>query len=501
VRIESGCVLISRALICVGGLILSQTPGVAAVAQDPPENRLYSSGAEQERAATLAAEAARRREAAAARPPAPALSHGKQPPKAPPEKPPPTPPAAIEQASANILVGVRPQMIGAPRAGDSVRFKVVVENLGPSVATYINLNQTLANLRVVREGSACSAPCSVTSVSSGGAVIQRLGPESSARLSLVAEIIADGPFRVDVYAESRVPDPDRSNNHGWLEGRALPIAAHPPLQALPQPAPTRPRSVPAPVESEPPEAAETQPAPQPVSKPEPVKPPLPVPAVAPQPAKPARRTGESPIGPKLKLSAPGNPSLSASMILNPPGPYRPGQDIALDIRIRDLGRAPSQGIAIANASHNLQIVAVAGDCTVLPCELPALRPGQTAAIRLTGRIDSDAAAGFQDRLLISTAGLRPGTLSVSADLPSPRNFAGLYLAAAAAGLAALFAAAATAWSGAYWRRAIVVTASLDSHGRTAIGPLAPIGPTLSISSRIEVGDATARGPISIQRTI
>jgi hypothetical protein len=505
VRIGSSSVLLYCAAILAAFMVLSKTSAVAAAAQDPAENRVISNRAEQERAATLAKEAARRRDAAVPYA-APVLSHGKEPPRTPTDRPPPTPTAIVEQPRANILVGVRPQVNGAFRAGDSVRLNVVVENLGPSIATYVRVNQTLSNLTVQRVGGACMAPCSVTPLSGAGAVILRLAPGDSARIIVAARILASGPFRVDVIAESRVPDPDHFNNHGWFEGRALPLAAPPPMETTPQPAPTpsppsptpAPPPAPPPAESRPPDSTEAPtPQPEPPAS-TPVKPASPTAPATPHPAVLPASAAPRPFGSRPNSPAQPAPTLSLSMTLGPPGPYRPGQDVALDIRIRNIGRTPGQGIAIANTSRNLQIVAIAGACVALPCDLPQLPSGREAAIRLTGRINPDATAGFQDRLLVSTAGLRPGTLTVSADLPPPRNLTGLFLAVGA-GLVALTVAVATSLTRVHWRRAIAVTASLDPHGRTAIGPLAPIGPALSVRSRIEMGKATASGPINIQR--
>jgi hypothetical protein len=138
--------------------------------------------------------------------PAPVPDHGAKP--------------SIAQAS-DVSVQNHLQTQGPFRAGQSIRFTIVVANAGPSATRAVRVFFSLQNLRFI----SASAHCART-----GCKVADLAPHGLIRIEVEAGILAAGPFRYEVTVRHGEPDPREENNTASDGGNAQPALPAPPSE-------------------------------------------------------------------------------------------------------------------------------------------------------------------------------------------------------------------------------------------------------------------------------
>lgn len=89
----------------------------------------------------------------------------------------------------------------------------------------------------------------------------------------------------------------------------------------------------------------------------------------------------------------GVADVSISKTLLTPAPYLVGQQVDYRIEVGNAGPAVAAGIVITDIPDNLEILAVEGACSELPCTLDALEAGGTATLELATRVIEAGAFG------------------------------------------------------------------------------------------------------------
>ena len=82
----------------------------------------------------------------------------------------------------------------------------------------------------------------------------------------------------------------------------------------------------------------------------------------------------------------GVADLAITKTLLTAGPYLVGQQVDYRIEVSNAGPSAASAVTIVDTPANLEIVAVEGACTGLPCTLDLLEPGATATLELATRI-------------------------------------------------------------------------------------------------------------------
>lgn len=106
-------------------------------------------------------------------------------------------------ASADVSIAKTLLTAGPYSEGQTIQYSLVVDNAGPSTATNITVNDTLANLVITSVSGACAAlPCTIPSLAAG----------ASATINVSATIASPGAFDNVATVGSDLPDPDPSDN-------------------------------------------------------------------------------------------------------------------------------------------------------------------------------------------------------------------------------------------------------------------------------------------------
>jgi hypothetical protein len=187
--------------------------------------------------------------------------------------------------------------------------------------------------------------------------------------------------------------------------------------------------------------------------------------------------------------------------LSPAGPYRSDEQVSIVILVTSTGTGPLQDVRIGHALDNLRIIDSDSDCGGLYCRIASLDPRFQARITLTGQVE-DGSKPFGDNITVTAADTDARSVTVGG--AGAANFwpfvaAGAAAAVGAMGLAWLARKIVHMRQRARWRRRTSVSATLDPTGQVSAGVLSPAGPTISVTARIEPGQARPGGPIDTRR--
>ncbi len=122
----------------------------------------------------------------------------------------------IVGASANVSIEKIITTAGPYYIGQSVTFTLEVGNLGPSVATSVQVADTPSNMTITGvSGSGCAAlPCTIPSIPVG----------TDTTITVTATLTAVGSFGNTATANGAEPDPDPDDNTDTAGGESLPSA-------------------------------------------------------------------------------------------------------------------------------------------------------------------------------------------------------------------------------------------------------------------------------------
>lgn len=290
--------------------------------------------------------------------------------------------------------------------GQTVEYRLVISNNGPSVAQSILVTDTPVNLRIDEVTGACTAlPCTIAS----------LAPGATATIELEATILAAGAFSNSATATSPTDDPDPDNNEddggGGNAGQPTATLSVAPASAAEDSgtpfvytlefdvAP----AVDTVVELEFTGTATagtdytgqittiTMPAGQssitfnvvPVADTE-VEPDETVIVTVQAGTGYAPGTVDSATATILNDDA--SADVDVEKTFNSTGPFLVGQEVSYTIVVSNAGPSVATDIEVVDTPTNLDILTVTGDCAALPCTIASLASGGTATINLTARI-------------------------------------------------------------------------------------------------------------------
>jgi uncharacterized repeat protein (TIGR01451 family) len=167
-------------------------------------------------------------------------------------------------------------------------------------------------------------------------------------------------------------------------------------------------------------------------------------------------------------------ALSIHKTLLDTGPFQVGQEVRYAITVANAGPSAATAVQVTDTPENLELLAVSGACTQLPCTLDSLAAGASVALEVSARIV--AAGRFNNSATVSAPGVH------DPDLGDNVSDGG----GGEAGALALKPADDQATTPQNTAVAVDVLANDDGHG----GPLDPAGVELAIISGPAHGSAS-----------
>jgi large repetitive protein len=359
-------------------------------------------------------------------------------------------------AAADLAITKTLNTAGPFNPGQTISYTLLVENLGPSTATNVQVTDTPSNLTIQTvSGGGCTAlPCTIASLASG----------ANASITVTATINAGGAFDNSATVSGDQLDPDSSNNtdntgNGGTAAVSADLAITKTLLTAGPFYPGQTISYTLLVENIGPNTATNV---QVTDTPSNLTitnvsgggcAALPctiaslasganasitvtatidaaggfdnsttVSAEEPDPDS-SNNTDSTGNGGQAALLA----DLAITKSLNTAGPFYPGQTISYTLFVENLGPNTATNVQITDTPSNLTIQTVSGGgCAALPCTIPSLAPGANASITVTATIN--AAGAFDNTATVSATELDPdssnntdntgngGTAALSADV-------------------------------------------------------------------------------------